>query len=220
MAVCRCDCGEVVEFANRRLGHRRTCGRCKSKLVGTRRGKVVVLDCRQGKVLIRCDCGTEKWTTNREAAHCGCSPKTQIVSLIGQRFTRLEVLARGKKERKAWWICLCDCGNTIETRATSLKNGDTKSCGCLKAEQYPGIGKKRTCKANIKRRYAGCVICDVPKPIDLHHMDGRNIAKDKIYQSSNLAPLCKTHHDEFHMTFGYGWNTVEQFMRFCISKGC
>lgn len=30
------------------------------------------------------------------------------------------------------WKCRCDCGNIVEVRGTSLKNGNTKSCGCKK----------------------------------------------------------------------------------------
>ena len=30
--------------------------------------------------------------------------------------------------------CLCDCGRQIEVRGTSLRNGTTRSCGCLRNE--------------------------------------------------------------------------------------
>lgn len=32
------------------------------------------------------------------------------------------------------WECLCICGETIVTSGSSLRNGSTKSCGCLKRE--------------------------------------------------------------------------------------
>ena len=31
------------------------------------------------------------------------------------------------------WVCRCECGNTIIANSQNLKNGHTKSCGCLKA---------------------------------------------------------------------------------------
>lgn len=36
------------------------------------------------------------------------------------------------------WRCLCDCGNLTKVRATRLKMGVTKSCGCLRKI----VGKK------------------------------------------------------------------------------
>lgn len=37
-----------------------------------------------------------------------------------------------------FWKCLCKCGNYTSVRSTSLKNGNTKSCGCLKREDFSG----------------------------------------------------------------------------------
>jgi hypothetical protein len=56
--------------------------------------------------------------------------------VAGQRYGRLitvSVVGRAPN-RSRLWECRCDCGNTAVVRATSLKEGNTKSCGCLKAE--------------------------------------------------------------------------------------
>jgi hypothetical protein len=53
------------------------------------------------------------------------------LNLVGQKFGRLTVQEFvGVVKRTSRWSCLCDCGNTIETRGPDLKNGNTKSCGC------------------------------------------------------------------------------------------
>ena len=56
--------------------------------------------------------------------------------LTGQKFGRLTVLSKaGKnKHKKIKWKCLCDCGNKITVLGMYLRNGDTRSCGCLKKE--------------------------------------------------------------------------------------
>lgn len=62
------------------------------------------------------------------------------MDLKGQRFGRLVVIRQDKpiiypnKRKITKWLCKCDCGNQIVTRADSLRNGRTKSCGCLHHE--------------------------------------------------------------------------------------
>lgn len=40
------------------------------------------------------------------------------------------------------WNCLCECGNELVVRGGALKNGNTKSCGCLQKECATSSGKK------------------------------------------------------------------------------
>lgn len=53
--------------------------------------------------------------------------------LTGQRFGRLIVVRRAgvAKDRHVLWECQCECGNTTVVMGKCLKNGDTRSCGCL-----------------------------------------------------------------------------------------
>lgn len=60
------------------------------------------------------------------------------LNLIGKRFGRLIVQSRTKP---VWgsginsvWVCLCDCGGTIEVPTVRLQESKTKSCGCLTIE--------------------------------------------------------------------------------------
>lgn len=59
--------------------------------------------------------------------------------LTGKKFGRLLVLKRVKNDEgnHSRWLCQCSCGNTIITRGCRLKEGSTKSCGCLRKEQHP-----------------------------------------------------------------------------------
>lgn len=56
--------------------------------------------------------------------------------LTNQRFGRLIVLKKGKKDKAQhqYWICQCDCGNTAEINSDNLRRGLTQSCGCLHSE--------------------------------------------------------------------------------------
>ena len=55
-----------------------------------------------------------------------------FIDITGQKFHHLtvieEVLPRCKPAK---WLCKCECGNTKQIIGASLKNGSTKSCGCL-----------------------------------------------------------------------------------------
>jgi hypothetical protein len=56
--------------------------------------------------------------------------------LFGQRFNRLTVVgyigSRG-------WDCLCDCGNKTVVKASQLRQGRTKSCGCLRTQRIASL---------------------------------------------------------------------------------
>lgn len=60
-------------------------------------------------------------------------PTLKKYDITGQKFNYLTVLFRvdiGKSDN-SWWLCKCDCGDEVVVRSSSLKNGHTKSCGCM-----------------------------------------------------------------------------------------
>ncbi len=60
---------------------------------------------------------------------------SKIIDLTGKRFGRLKVIERAKSQcGRACWKCQCDCGNIKIIIGKSLRNGNTKSCGCLMKE--------------------------------------------------------------------------------------
>ena len=61
---------------------------------------------------------------------------TKMIDVTGQRFGRLVALSPSKEKRDSFimWECRCDCGNLTVVRGSSLRNGDTKSCGCYEKE--------------------------------------------------------------------------------------
>ena len=62
---------------------------------------------------------------------------SNFIDLTGQKFGRLTVIRKAKNPSEAHikWLCECECGNFITTRASNLRRGITKSCGCLVSDK-------------------------------------------------------------------------------------
>ena len=112
-------------------------------MVGKRFGRLVVLE-RAGNAgpcaawRCRCDCGNEIVTNGSclrrgQTRSCGCLVEDRVMDLTGQRFGMLTVIERaGHKRKRVAWRCRCDSGKEVIVCALDLRNGDTKSCGCMK----------------------------------------------------------------------------------------
>lgn len=103
-----------------------------------------------------------------------------LIDLTNKRFGRLTVLYRGQSNK--WnaprWMCLCDCGQKKLIEGSSLKNGSTKSCGCLHNEGnntkhgHSIRGKETTTYKSWKNMNQRC---NNPNHIYYHHYGGRRI---------------------------------------------
>lgn len=65
---------------------------------------------------------------------------TKKIDMVGKKFGRWTVASKaqtpdGKKSLGAYWNCVCDCGVQKVVYGTTLRVGDSQSCGCLKAEK-------------------------------------------------------------------------------------
>lgn len=77
---------------------------------------------------------------------------------IGNVYGKLTVIGRGpnkfkkngKRDPSIIWVCKCECGNVALVRAGCLRDGNSKSCGCVR--------KERLLKANTKP--AGVAACN------------------------------------------------------------
>jgi len=57
------------------------------------------------------------------------------MNLIGNKYGRLTVINKIKRNNRIHWECKCDCGNTSFPRTDQLLSGNTKSCGCIPQEK-------------------------------------------------------------------------------------
>jgi hypothetical protein len=104
-----------------------------------------------------CECGGTSTPygarlTGGHAKSCGCAQGTPLIDLTGLVFGRLTVLRRSDEKRGGkfpMWECLCTCGRSTLTKGVHLRNGATKSCGCINgSNKYSSVEE-----ANLVRAY-------------------------------------------------------------------
>lgn len=193
---CRCGTERDVNVALLKSGGSKSCGCMKTKKDGTpyaprsvtkkveagqRYGRLTVLEKTDqrlgGRVVWKClcDCGNLAYVTasrlkNGATKSCGCAgAHTNRMDISGQRFGRLIALEPTEKHlcNSVIWKCRCDCGKTAEVAAINLRNGSTKSCGCLSSEVHSEI-----CK-------------DLRKKLELDYIDGTQVTH--LMQQPSMA---------------------------------
>lgn len=86
----------------------------------------------------------------------------------GERFGRLIILEEVPNEnKKRRFLCKCDCGNLKEAIGSDLRNGNTKSCGCLAYENllkrnYKHGGSFHESYTNWREMQTRCYIVSSP----------------------------------------------------------
>lgn len=74
----------------------------------------------------------------------------RLINEIGNKYGKLTVLYRAENSGKiVKWHCICDCGNEVDVAGSSLRSGNTKSCGCYQREQAIASNIKRGRPINI-----------------------------------------------------------------------
>jgi len=74
------------------------------------------------------------WTPVPDEVHLHMPP---VIDLTGRTFGRLTALRLDLQrcaDGAVRWICECTCGGTASVRSRDLRNGSTRSCGCLVRE--------------------------------------------------------------------------------------
>jgi hypothetical protein len=66
-----------------------------------------------------------------------------VKDIVGQSFGRLTVKRKTseRKHEEVVWLCLCECGKTTRNTGSSLRSGNTTSCGCYKLEKSTKHGQ-------------------------------------------------------------------------------
>lgn len=123
----------------------------------------------------------------------------KLVNLVGERFGRLLVIEKADSLNKhTRWLCQCDCGNKCVVHGTSLKTGNTTSCGCFKTEK-------------LKKLYSGV------RQNDLHLYAVWNGIKQRCFNKNH-----RSYHDygDRGITMDKGWaDNYETFYNWAIQNG-
>lgn len=112
-------------------------------LVGKRFGKLLVLSLapktknRSTVWLCKCDCGKQIVARNKNLLEkiitdCGCNSKNNLIE--NQKIGKLTLIRKINACRGSKWECKCECGNSLIVKEYDLRQGNIKSCGCLKKE--------------------------------------------------------------------------------------
>lgn len=89
------------------------------------------------------------------------------IDMTGRKFNRLKVIELDRVENgKTYWKCECDCKNIAVVEGNKLRNGHTKSCGCLSREVSRRQRKKNEYEIvdgyiKVKLSDTEYMICDI-----------------------------------------------------------
>lgn len=163
----------------------------------------------------RCDCGTERAVNGVDlrrgaSKSCGCLQKElaaekNSLKLVGKRFNRLVVLEDSgqRQDGMILWKCQCDCGNITYVAITSLNQGLTKSCGCLKSWGEEKIGYFLTQNNIPFVKEKTFDSCRSPETNTLLRFD--------FYVNNSY--LVEYNGEQHFMAAGKDWNTEENFAK-------
>jgi len=144
---------------------------------------------------------------------------SRLIDLTGQTFTLLRVVSRAPNSptKKIRWRCVCKCGKAATVLGTSLRRGETRSCGCIQAvsrqhlalnavyHQYKASAKRRglsfeLSKPTLEAFIAGtCVYCgrkprersiDKSKGLRLAYNGLDRVVNEYGYTTGNVVPCC------------------------------
>lgn len=124
-------------------------------------------------------------------------------NITGGKFGRLKAFNFVKRKGgQSVWLCECECGNLSNVALGHLRDGNTKSCGCLHKEFLKKLNTDhglsyidhrfyRTWK-RLRQR------CSNPNVLEYKNYGGRGIKVSKKWQSfknffDNMYPSYKKH---------------------------
>lgn len=180
---------------------------------------------------------------NKHTQSCGCLNKELasqrvFVNLIGKTFGKLIVKKYIEKNKKgsSVWECECECGKICYPTTANLNRGTSTTCGCShfrKGKEHPNwdesiplqdkLNKRGTVKNVLYEEWVKkvferdgykCQLTGQTGKLNAHHLNSWNKHPDLRYDIFNGITLNVYIHKQFHIYYGNGDNTKEQFEEF------
>lgn len=133
---------------------------------------------------------------------------------IGKKFGKLKIIEfshKDTKQRAFHWKCICDCGNIVTVRYSSLKSGNTTSCGCLQKRLASSIitheNRKRILPTGLaaQRNLFRCYRKDAKK----RQLEFKLTFDDFITITSKSCNYCNIKPNQIHKN--ENWNGSYQY---------
>lgn len=145
--------------------------------------------------------------------------KLLVVNLFGKR-THL------KRPCSYYWNCICDCGRASVVCGCLLRNGTTRSCGCLRIDAAHARKTHRMTKTGEYNTWATMIQrCTNPNATGYKSYGGRGIRVckrwfkfDNFFEDMGLKPSPKLTLERVNNGLGYNkkncrWATMKQQQR-------
>lgn len=124
------------------------------------------------------------------------------IDILGQRFGKLIAIRIDHLQgNRAIWMCKCDCGKETLASVSNLRNGHTRSCGCLVREEAS--------KAHFVHGHKGKTDVDRLYPV------WRNMKQRCFLQSHKYY----SHYGGRGITVCEDWLKYEKFMKWAYDNG-
>lgn len=128
-----------------------------------------------------------------------------VMDLAGHRYGKLSVLGPMEKRgpRRFYWFCKCDCGRELWTRSDALRDGRSKSCGCMMGWHIDLSGKRFGKLTVISKMRPGQYLCrcdcGVEKRIASKHLQSGNTTSCSCIKTSQYGSWARG-----ALFYGYG----------------
>lgn len=149
-----------------------------------------------------------------------------LIDETGKRYGKLLVVGRDTNRKPVGhWKCICDCGETTSVYGTSLRNGGTTSCSCVRNATHVTHGRSNSSVYNIfkgmtqrclnennprYKRYGGrgIKICDRWHPATPNAFD--NFLEDMGERPTSKHSIDRINNDGNYEPENCQWATLEE----------